>query len=680
MKRGALVAAAILVATRAHAEEPVQEVKVHGARAPKSAQTTMGGAEVRQVPGAFGDHFRVIETLPGVTPIVSGLPFFFVRGAPPGNNGYYIDGIRVPVLFHIGLGPSVIHPGLISKVDFFPGGYPARFGRFVGGVLAGETKGPTGELHGEGNLRLFDAGALVEVPFDQGRGSVLLGGRYSYTAALVSLAAPDVRLDYWDYQGRVAYALTPDDTVSAFAFGSYDFLGEVRNEQVRSEGRTEQRLSTVFATQFHRLDLRWDHRLPHKGKMRVAATIGSDSTATDDIQGIRDRMIGTRLYVEQPVDDVLVRGGVDALLDHYDLADAELGQSASDLYPPRNDLVLGAHLDAVIHPAPRWEVVPGLRFDYFSSVRDLANQPVAERRFRTNAAIPAVDPRLLSRLALSKAVTLVSTFAVTHQTPSFFIPVPGLQLGRLGQGLQTGVQTSQGVEVSLPLAFTFTPTVFHHTYLGLNDFLATCGEVSDEEDDQCVDRRVRGRTIGFELLLRRALTQKLTGWISYTLSRTTRTTQVSLFARRGGQTEILGDFDRTHVLNVIGAYDLGAGWRAGARFFFYTGRPYSRRVLDVPVPPYNDQRMPAFHRFDARLEKQWTIGKSGRLSLVFEWLNFTLQKEVASVDCRPAEGSRGIVDQRRAASGNLPPEAFDKCTFQELGPITIPSVGVEGAF
>lgn len=681
MKRLRLVAAALFVAARARADEPVEEVQVRGARAPKDAQTTMGGAEVRQVPGAFGDHFRVIETLPGVTPIVSGLPFFFVRGAPPGNNGYYLDGIRVPVLYHIGLGPSVVHPGLISKVDFFPGGPPARFGRFVGGVLSGETKAPTGELHGEGNIRLFDLGALVEMPFDQGRGNVLVGGRYSYTAALVSIAAPDVRLDYWDYQARASYALTPDDTVSAFAFGSYDFLGEVRNEPARGEKPAEKRTATVFETQFHRLDLRWDHRLPKKGRMRVAATIGSDSTATDDIRGVRDRMVATRLYVEQPVSsDVLVRGGMDAILDHYDLADAEPGQSTSTLYPPRDDLAIGAHVDAVMRLAPRWEVVPGLRFDYFGSVRALEGQPIAERRVRTNAAIPAVDPRLQSRLALTKDVTAVSTFAVTHQTPSFFIPIPGLQLGRLGQGLQTGVQTSQGVEVSLPLAFTFTPTVFHHAYLGLNDFLATCGEISDEEDDDCLDRRVRGRTIGFELLLRRALTQKLTGWVSYTLSRTTRSTQVFLLGRRGRQTSIPGDFDRTHVLNVIGAYDLGRGWRAGARFFFYTGRPYSNRVFDVPVPPYNDQRMPAFHRFDARVEKEWKVGKSGRVSLVVEWLNFTLQKEVTSVDCRSPEGGRGAVDPRRVVNGEVPPELLDKCTFQEIGPITIPSIGVEGAF
>ena len=85
--------------------------------------------EARQIPGAFADPFRVVEVLPGVAPILSGLPYFFVRGAPPGDVGYYIDGIRVPILFHVGAGPSVIAPALIDRVDLFPSAYPARFGR-----------------------------------------------------------------------------------------------------------------------------------------------------------------------------------------------------------------------------------------------------------------------------------------------------------------------------------------------------------------------------------------------------------------------------------------------------------------------------------------------------------------------------------------------------------------------
>jgi hypothetical protein len=77
----------------------IEEVRINGVKKaePTAPRDSMRGREIRQMPGAFGDAFRAIEALPGVTPIMSGLPYFFVRGAPPGNTGYFIDGVRVPV-------------------------------------------------------------------------------------------------------------------------------------------------------------------------------------------------------------------------------------------------------------------------------------------------------------------------------------------------------------------------------------------------------------------------------------------------------------------------------------------------------------------------------------------------------------------------------------------------------
>src|SRR4029079_17865072 len=135
---------------------------------------------------AFGDPFRAIETLPGVTPIASGLAYFFVRGAPPGNTGYCSDAVRVPALFHLGVGPSVIHPGLIERVDLFGGPYPARFGRLAGGVVTADLLEPdTSRAHGEATVRLFDAGALVEAPLAGGRGTALAAARYAYAGLLL---------------------------------------------------------------------------------------------------------------------------------------------------------------------------------------------------------------------------------------------------------------------------------------------------------------------------------------------------------------------------------------------------------------------------------------------------------------------------------------------------------------
>ena len=167
------------------AAEPTYEIVVVGERAP--IRHELARTEISRIPGAFGDAFRAIEALPGVVPIVSGLPYFYVRGAPPGNVGYFFDGIPVPFLYHFAAGPSVFHPAFVDRVDLYPGAYPVRYGRFAGAIVAGEMAPPGYRMRGEWNVRIIDSGAMAEAPFADGRGSVMVGGRFSYTGLVLSL-------------------------------------------------------------------------------------------------------------------------------------------------------------------------------------------------------------------------------------------------------------------------------------------------------------------------------------------------------------------------------------------------------------------------------------------------------------------------------------------------------------
>jgi TonB family protein len=126
---------------------------------------------------------------------------------------------------------SVIHQGLIDRVDLYPGGYPARFGRFASGVVSAQMRGSEPALSAEANLRLFDVGGLIETPFAPGRSSL-----YSYSAALLSLFSPEVKLDYRDYQARATYEPSARDRFSVLGFGSYDPLGGKRNGILRRLG------------------------------------------------------------------------------------------------------------------------------------------------------------------------------------------------------------------------------------------------------------------------------------------------------------------------------------------------------------------------------------------------------------------------------------------------------------
>ena len=99
---------------------------------------------------------------------------------------------------------------------------------------------------------------------------------------------------------------------------------------------------------------------------------------------------------------------------------------------------------------------------------------------------------------------------------------------------------------------------------------------------------------------------------------------------------------------------------------FFTGTPYSNMAGNVPIPPYNDQRTPPFYRVDVRLEKRWSLGRERSLAFVAEVQNVTLSKEARAYDCFDIE------------IGSAPPSMT--CSVRELGPITLPSLGVEASF
>ena len=76
--------------------------------APSAAgERRMEEEELRDMPGAFGDPYRTVTSMPSMVPVLSGVPYVYVRGAPPGGTRYYYDDIPMPGLFHVALGPAV---------------------------------------------------------------------------------------------------------------------------------------------------------------------------------------------------------------------------------------------------------------------------------------------------------------------------------------------------------------------------------------------------------------------------------------------------------------------------------------------------------------------------------------------------------------------------------------------
>src|SRR5262249_26312800 len=114
--------------------------RVLGSARHEGERFQLQGEELRRLPGTLGDPFRAVGLLPGVSTPVPLLPVYVVRGDSPGNNGFFLDGMRVPQLFHVLVGGGVVNGRLIDRVDFYPGSYDASFGHYAGGILDAETK------------------------------------------------------------------------------------------------------------------------------------------------------------------------------------------------------------------------------------------------------------------------------------------------------------------------------------------------------------------------------------------------------------------------------------------------------------------------------------------------------------------------------------------------------------
>jgi hypothetical protein len=485
-----------------------------------------------------------------------------------------------------------------------------------------------------------------------------------------------MKIGYWDYQARATWKLGERDTVGIFAFGSHDYLA---NRSPSGDPEAAKEMIEQFVSDFHRVDVRYDHALSD-GRVRFAVTGGYDSQGAEPTY-MTNESLGARLEIEQKITNSLrFRGGADGRVDHYGMRITKQGPFEpvvpASANPPPTNLGAGIYSDVVWRVTPRVELVPGARFAVFASSR----QNEAPSTGRTKLVVPAVDPRLSARIGLSSGIAWLSTFGLAHQYPSLrvgnvpapMVSVPGFPFGT--RKLQTAAQASQGLELALPAELVLTATGFYSRFWGLTDLSASCFQHSDEMPMPgtpfvppyvCPSNKpVRGQAYGLEVLLRRPFTKRLSGWLSYTLSRATKRARFLTPAETEDVANVPSEFDRTHVLNAILGYDLGRRWRVGGRFLFQSGTPYSKLEGSLAVPPYNAYRNPAFYRVDVRLEKRWRLGRDGSIAFVLEGQNVTLSKEVSSLgmDCEGRVGEAEV------------------CKQSTIGPLTIPSVGVEAFF
>ncbi len=110
----------------------------------------------------------------------------------------------------------------------------------------------------------------------------------------------------------------------------------------------------------------------------------------------------------------------------------------------------------------------------------------------------------------------------------------------------------------------------------------------------------KGRSYGLEVLLKKKV-GRLSGWLSYTLSKTER--QIDGINNNEWYN---ARQDRTHDIAIVATYQLNKKWTLSANWVYYTGDaitfPAGKYQVDGQTVYYytkrNGYRMPAYHRLD----------------------------------------------------------------------------------
>ncbi|TNE91753.1 MAG: hypothetical protein EP330_04255 [Deltaproteobacteria bacterium] len=170
-------------------------------------------------PGAMGDPVRALQNQPGLvrTPLDTG--WLLVRGGGTDDTRVFVDGVGVPLLFHLGGLTSIVHPEMVDDVAFYPSFAPAERGASLSGGAEIHTRAPEPGTRAAAGVNLAFAHAYAATAGED-RG-ISVAARRSYLDGVLALVlddeAADIAPQFWDVAVRAH-----QDRTEAFALAIFD--------------------------------------------------------------------------------------------------------------------------------------------------------------------------------------------------------------------------------------------------------------------------------------------------------------------------------------------------------------------------------------------------------------------------------------------------------------------------
>jgi len=619
-----------------------------GERPPTGARK-VHAADVSPLPNPADDVFQLIRHVPGVSSNDIGSEFQ-VRGGSVDETLVRIDGLEVRQLFH---GPDfggitgILPLSVVESIDVYTGGFPARYGGRLSGVLDLELRsdGPRG-LHGAAAADGVAARLLAE--YHSNPASLLVSVREGYLDRVLGAVQEEavIQPGYRDLLLRSIWRPHPSSRVSLNYLRSEDHT--LYEDGIESHYIDSDRLEhLLWGTARVELGERGEVRgMAYRTRMREVRTVdiaGQDDQASD--------RAGARLEASFPLParhQVTIGGQLDREWGRYDLVSRE---------------VVSATLEGEIVTNPIHEArglidrtrVAAFAEDEWNPVDRLGlNLGVRVSRGPFDDSL-RVDPRMSAALGVGGGVTFRGAWGVYEQPAEVRLDGTGLhdvphEETARSRHLVVGAEKAFGT-VRLGV------DAYDKALRGLHRWVTRTVDGVVE-----LQPITRGRARGVEVFLQRASATS-NWWIAYAVGRS---------AWGNARRTYVRDFDRLHSFSIANTFQISSDWDLGMSYAVHTGTPYTTQswarredsgtwALSEGVP--NGARLPAYQRLDVRIRRHFHF-EHWRMSVYAEALNLTNHDNVIWYSWGFREGESGRTPYRIARTG-LP---------------SIPSLGLEIQF
>lgn len=624
-----LLASVVPLFLTAQDETELDEVVVTGQSARQRIENTQLGAESLELSrlalmpnfGGENDIIRSISLLPGVRTESDGGGGFEVRGGTSSQNLITLDGIPLYNPSHVMGIFSTFNDQALGRVNLYKGPFPTIYGGASSSVL--DTSLASGDLDSYsagGTVGILAAKLYASGPVVKEKLSFNVAARRSYADAFLQMV-PKYRgtvMNFYDVSAKLRWHPSKSHMVDASFFISHDNMAikNVMGMYWGNLGSSVSWLARISDKTALTTTAAFDHYNPRMGMevmemneemKEYIRTYSISPQLRLDFSGNHRLDIGIRSALLQ------VKSGEWEANGAYEKEIRSVWENAVWL---NYEGSLGNRLD--INGGVRMNLTSVLSSDCFHQFVAVGQQaPLFLGKTYINP-----EPRISVKFNLNPDHNLKAGVGLSSQNlhavraGSTSMPFDRFALTSFEVKPENALQCGIGYSgMSQEGDFDWSAEAYYRSMDNVYDYLDGRSSFSDI-NLQSIILGGHGRGYGMELMFRKN-TGRLTGWISYTLSR--------------GQTRIEGvndgkwynsSTDRRHDVTVTAIYTLSPKWHMSASWIYYSGQPLTAPDVKYEISGItcyyyskrNGYRTPPTHRLDLSA----TYTHTGR-KFTYEW-------------------------------------------------------------